>query len=574
MIMPEKISKAEVAYGLYLQGVSPKEIAERLGCGIRHAYRLIAQKEPINPRKKKKVKNDDSGMSKKSNSRKKKTAPKTPTKTPEPVVEQLPAYIREVMQIQSAFTNSKLLCSVKDAIMLREESRRLESRPDIPVWNIPKLVAQTPRQMEIIDAICDPAIGIVMIEGDKRTGKSTSTFVGICQGVWEGKFNKIGLWAAGRDNAKGILKDVFNDKITYTETYPLFKGFGSTQQKLFWNGAVLCALSTNDKSTSGLDFDCCWIDECHAVVENFPDVFDMIVMTMRAKPNIKLILSMNRGTGVYELFKTTLLRDLDPSEYRFFTLTKDDVSHITEEADTKVRTIVRAVGGADSERRWLDNAEVRTGSSFNPVSIKAAYDQYDVFISFNKTEGVFRVLSFDPSGSGHPMGWFCGACNLDGTEFWELGSGELRLADDLTDIESAMGLTPEQIRLILLNHARNHRITLFISESNMNGKEMVIFFQQHGFQAINQNFAGPNSKTGVSRGRMIHIVREIMDNRALYLKGAELKSNLLIYNPDEHEKSAKFKGDVSDAFIHCIYRLAYLSRSKYLMLGRTEYSFI
>lgn len=571
--------RREYAYGLYLQGKTPKEIAKVMGVSERTAYRYVQQKEaelkaqhykdhldryrhPDTPRPKKRKK-----------TAKKKSEPEI---IAEPVREvlKLPAFVKDIMNIQKAFISRELPCTVKDAIMLREEANRLDSRSDIPGWSVPSAVASTKRQMEIVDAICNPSIGIVMIEGDKRTGKSTSSFIGIVQAVWEGKISKIGVWAAGQENAKGILNDVFNDDITCTYTYPLFRGTGSLEQKVFWNGALIKALSSNAVSTSGLDFDCCWIDECHAVVEQYPEVFNMIAMTMRAKPNIKLILSMNRGTAVYEYFKNTLLKNIKPEQYRFFTLTKNDVHHITEAADSTVRTIVKAVGGQKEVDRWLDNVEVRTGTAFNPVSIRLAYERKLFFNSEAERYGAYRVLAFDPSGSGHPMGWFVGATNLDGTMFWELDSGEMQLADSMTDVDKKLGLTPEQVHLKLLNIAREYNITLFISEPNMNGQDMVLYMQQNGIQAIKQSFAGPNAKKGASRGRMIHICRHILDSNIIKLEGETLRAELMIYNPDQHEKVAKFKGDVADAFIHTIYRLALISNSRYLNKMQNNLTFI
>ena len=445
-----------------------------------------------------------------------------------------------------------------------------EENAMIPNWERPAIL--NPRQNEIMDAILDYTHQVVAVEGDKRTGKSTGWFNAACEGGWSGRFSKIGFWASGEENAIGILNDVFSDPITTKETFPLFKGMGSRTQKVFWNNATIKAHSNNAASTSGLDFDLVIIDECHQVIVEHPDIFAMVAMTLRAKPNLKIVLVMNQGQGVYQLFKDKLEKKIPEDKYKFFTLLKEDTTHITEESDNMVRALVEASTGKQEADRWLNNEYSGAGTSFHPVSITAAYDAYDTFINYQQPIPAFIVESYDPSGSGHPMGWFIGACDAKGEAFWELESGELRLGDNMKDIDSGERLTPGQIEAFLLNKGRHHHITHFISESNMNGKDMKMRFLQAGFQAENQNFSTDSKqKKGASRGNMIHVSRKIMDDRAMYLcNRTELLPGLLIYDPDGHEKTAKFKGDCQDAMIQCFYKLARLSHSPYLRKSSAE----
>ena len=486
---------------------------------------------------------------------------------------QLSPYISEVMNIQGAFLGLKQPCSVKDAIDLREKAMQFEGLQDVPAWTRPKCL--NPRQNEIMDGILDFSHQVIGVEGDKRTGKSTSWFNAVCEGHWEGRFRKTGLWAAGQENAMGILGDVFTDKITMQATFPLFKGMGSRTQKVFFNNTVIQAHSNNVGTTSGLDFDCVVIDECHKVIVENPEIFAMIAMTLRAKPNLKIILVMNQGEGAYQLFKKKLQEKIPPEKFAFYTLMKSDTTHITEESDLMVRTLIEASTGTAEAKRWLDNEYNASGTSFNAISLAAAYSSYDAFINYEQPIPSYKVMSFDPSGSGHPMGWYIGACNATGTKFWELESGELALGDTLKDFESRGKLTPKQILTFLLSKAKEHGIHLFISESNMNGKQMKADFLLNGFKATNQNFTtDKNQKKGASRGAMILITRDIMDDMALFLCGDTLQDTFSIYNPDAHEKSAKFKGDVADASIHCNYRLAKMSKSPYLHKRGTQLHFL
>ena len=374
-------------------------------------------------------------------------------------------------------------------------------------------------------------------------------------------FKNCGLWASGEDNAIGILQDVFHDSLSVEETYPLFKGEGSSKQKVYFNNAKIKAFSNNAARTSGLDFELCWIDEAHEVVVEHPEVFDMIIMTMRAKPSIKLLITMNKGTGTYHIFKETLEKEFG-KEVVFLTIEDDDIAHITTKADSKVRTLVKAVGGKDEVTRWLDNKMIPF-STFDPISVMNAYQQYEIFMNMDKPTAMYTVESYDPSGTGHPSGLSIWSCNADGTRFWMNYGCEMQLGETRKDWDRGK-LTPEQRDSLMLTRAKEYHITHFISESNMNGKDMKILFSVKGYESYNQNFASAAATKGASRGKMCHVMRRIMDDQALYFGNEMLKNELSIYNPDKHEKVAKFKGDIADSSIHAVYFLAKLTNSPYL----------
>lgn len=513
----------------------------------------------------------------------------------------LPPLLQEVLQIQSIWTKNNLTCSVNDALKLREISQQFSNTSDIPKFELPVAITcktgydddqlkykqlYDPKTFQrtdnsygitkqecIINAICEPSYEIVAVEAAKRHGKSTAAFVGICQGIWENKFKKIGLWASGEDNACGILTDVFNDPISVEQTYPLAKGTGSAHQKVFFNNAIIRAFSNNASRTSGLDFELCWIDEAHEVVVEHKEVFDMILMTMRAKPSIKLLITMNKGTGTYAIFKDTLEKEFG-KEVVFFTIEDEDIAHITTKADSKVRTLVKAVGGKNEVTRWLDNKAIAFGT-FDPMMVLNAFKSYDAFIKFDKPPAAFTVESLDPSGTGHPMGLTIWSCDAEGEHFWMEFAQELQLGEELKDWASGAKLTPEQVDQILLTKAKEHKITHFISESNMNGKMAKILFTQHGYIAQNQNFGDDKKQQkGASRGGMCHVVRNIMDENALFFHDEDLKNEWSIYNPDEHESVAKFKGDNADSSIHAIFKLATLSHSRFLNTAPISMNFV
>lgn len=424
------------------------------------------------------------------------------------------------------------------------------------------------KQMLMIRLICDPLIEILAVEASKRMGKSTGAYVGINQGVWEGLFHNIGLWASGEDNAMGILHDVMHDTISVTQTTPLLKGGkeGSEHHKVFFNNAKIRAFSNNAARTSGLDFDLCWIDECHKVATEHEDVFDMIIMTMRAKPSIKLLLTMNKGTGTYHNFQRTLEKEFG-KETVFMVLEEGDLCHITEKADKKCRTLVKAIGGKNEVTRWLDNKAIPFGT-FDAISVLNAFESYVPWIT-TKPIPFYTVFSYDPSGSDHAHGWDVWAADRKGTNFWQLDGGEFQLGETLKEFKSGEKLTPQQLRVFMISKAKKYLTvgnnnTMFISESNMNGKEMRAEMITYGYVAKNQNFASEKSKKGVSRDKMCYIVRGIMDDNAMFFFSEILRNELSIYDPNNHKGVDEFKGNEADSTIHAIYRLCKMSRSPYL----------
>lgn len=515
------------------------------------------------------------------------------------------SYINEIVAIQAEFKKFNLQCNVQDAVKLRQSALQISGGQDIPPWSIPfhindkngknlynpntyeqivdksdwpnpdpsLIVKGVTKQVLIIKAICDPNIEIVAVEADKRKGKSTAAFSGICQGVWENIFKVIGMWAAGEDNAIGILGDVFRDEVSVNNTLPLFKGTGSQKQKVFFNNSLIKAFSNNAARTSGLDFDLCWIDEGHEVVVEHPEVFDMIIMTMRAKPSIKLLITMNKGTGTYHIFRDTLEKEFG-SEVAFFTIEDGDITHITQKADRKVRTLVKAVGGKKEVDRWLNNKAVSL-STFDTMSVIYAFENYALFLSTHDIVAKYTVASYDPSGTGHPMGYSIWSCDATGTFFWQRFGIEYELGERPEEWGLGEKLNHHQIQADMLERAHEFHATHFISESNMDGKNKMIEFRMRGYTSENQNYGNDKNKDSTpSRGAMCHIVRTIMDNQALFINSQRLRDQWSIYSPEAHEKVAKFKGDEADSGIHAIYYLCTLTNSPYLSQESYEMEWI
>lgn len=482
-----------------------------------------------------------------------------------PLKATLSKYIQDVMNIQSVFVGNSLQCTVKDAMSLRDNAMQFEGMQDIPSWTRPPILNK--RQNEIVDVMVDRIHQVVAVEGGKRTGKSTSWFIGVAEGVWEGRFKKVGVWAAGQENAIGILNDVFTDAITVGSTYPLFKGMGSRTQKVFFNNAIVQAHSNNVGSTSGLDFDCVVIDECHKVIEENPEIFAMIAMTLRAKPNLKIILTMNQGTGAYQLFKRKLQDRIPEDRFKFFTLNREDTEHITDESDEMVRVLVEASTGKEEAKRWLDNKFMGTGDTFDSMFIIKAYENYEIIRNRENLQPHTVIMGIDPADAVHPVGWWIGAISDGGEWCWELESGEINLARSLDEVDGGEKWTKTRMEAFLMSKYKEYRCDLHVIESNSGGIQTSLNFNLGGCNGRTQNFGSPKSKH--SRESMIGFTKNILESGHLLLKGDKLQDNMVKYDPNKNTKN-KFKGDIVDAMLHAIFRLMYKTRSPY-MFEKTAY---
>lgn len=543
-------------------------------------------------------------------------------------------FIKDVANIQGYFAESELICSVKDAMNLRSESMRLEGMEDIPPWNVPfhikdpvgknlyhpktlkrviectdwidkdgnqiidsielktdtssdwdsahlptglneikiKTRAVT-KQVLIMKVICDPSYEIVGVEADKRKGKSTAAFAGVCQGHWDGIFRKTGLWASGEDNALDILNDVFHDKISTADTSPLFKGVGSDTKKVFFNNGILKAFSNNAARTSGLDFDLCWCDEAHEVIVNHSDVLAMIVMTMRSKPGIKLLLTMNMGTGAYQLFKTVMEREFGPKEWCMLTIEDGDIVHITAKADKKTRILVEALVGKDEKERWLDNKYNASGDVFDAYHVGQARIDYRTIMAIQNPVPEMKIMGIDPSDVRHPVGWAIWAANADGTLFWMISGGEIKLARNQEDLiakgkgQGSVKWTKKRMEAFLIAEAQEQIIKMLVIESNSGGGQTRLNFIMAGIPAMPSNF-GSSQKSRHSREAMIGFFKGALEAGALLYDDDLLEARLTMYDPEKKDSSTKkkqpFKGDIVDASLHAIYRLMYLTRSPFM----------
>jgi hypothetical protein len=306
----------------------------------------------------------------------------------ESVGAEVPKYIREVAAIQSYFSGLNQQCNTQAAMQLKDKADQLYHSADLPPWSRSPMLNK--RQLEIMDAIVNDEVQVVFVEGDKRTGKSTTWFNGVCESVWDGKIKRWGFWSKSQDNACSILRDVKNDPITVEQCGKLYNGSGSANRLSFFNGGFIEVGATdNPNSSSGQAFQGIVIDETHNVITENPKTFAMIAMILRSEKHMKMIFCANQGMTAFQMLKAELLTNIDPKNMKFFTLLKSDCTHISESNDKLIRVLVNASAGEEMAAQFLDNQIVREGDliypmapineAFDPNHPLPSFEQYDSF---------------------------------------------------------------------------------------------------------------------------------------------------------------------------------------------------
>lgn len=421
------------------------------------------------------------------------------------------------------------------------------------------------RQQEIIDCILDETTKVILIEGDRRTGKTTSWFYGMLENMIEGKRKKWGFWAATEQSCMKLHRDAVNDPKFFKYHGHLIQKFSGKKSSYLDGSCYIETHATKMSDASGLQYQGIIIDEFQQVITDNPDAFAIITGITRSEPNMKFLLVCNQGGSAYYLAKKKLKLLFDKGIAKYFKLEMCDTVHITEEQDEITRALMGMAASSSMVKAQLDNVYDASGDVFYSASIEWAYHNYKSIMQLDKQMATMKIMCVDPSGAGHPFGWFIGACNSGGRFFWELESGEMQLASSLDDLESREKWSQERIDAFLIAKAKEYNVNLVIIESNMSGPAMLLKFLQNSLTCLHQNF-GPKASES-SRDNMIGIARHIMDSHCLILKGESLQDSLLRYDPDKETKY-KRKGDSADAMIHCLFKLCEMTVSQF-MYGET-----
>lgn len=419
-----------------------------------------------------------------------------------------------------------------------DERHEFEVQPDIISYTRPTLLNE--KQHEIIDKGVVGSVKIIMIEGDRRTGKSTAWFEIVKENIYEGRRTKWGLWAATAESCSKIHRDAVQDKKFWKWTEPLIMSHTATRTRFRVNDGLLETHATKMTDASGLQYEGIIIDEFHQVLKDNPEAFATIAGITRSEADLLIIMVCNRGTGAYEAFKDALQPLIKKGMAVFYTLMKDDTVHITEESDEVADILMRASMGDDFADRQLKNEASWSGDAFTPKMIIDSMNSYDFFMEGLGDNASMNVIGVDP-GFAHPTGVI--VMGLWRGHIFELESMLLR-GKDTSD---------ERIKAIVAELAEGYGTTQIKCESNSGGLHWIKSWNdEYGLNAVAQNFHGTESHS-FHRKNMIKGIRDLMLSHRVHFFNKDLKFQLLKYDPDKDKNDSK--GDLADAFIHACYAL-------------------
>jgi len=404
-----------------------------------------------------------------------------------------------------------------------------------PLWFRPKVLY--PKQHQICDFLNDNETQIIVITGPRRTGKSTSWYVGVNEAIYDGLRTQWGLWGATERGASKILTDAWKDQLTSDATRPLHTA--KTFSKLnFFNGGLIEVNATTVTGSKGFKYHGIIMTEFDQILKDNPDAVASIVGILRSEPNLKLMLDMNMGSGAYHLLMDKLSKEKYKGRVQIIELLNEDVQHLSVERDELVADIMECAMGQDYVDEQMKHIESFTGDSFPPKLIIEAMNSYDKFMLTVAKKKHLCVIGVDP-GFGHPTGIFVLGAHRG--HLFELESMELRGKDTSED----------RIKALVAELAIDYGAEI-VCESNSGGLHWIKEWNdKYNLRAISQNFSS-NQLDYSARGSMIRIVRELLETHRIHFCNDRLRQEMLIYNPEKDKNDSK--GDLADAFIHAVYR--------------------
>jgi hypothetical protein len=451
---------------------------------------------------------------------------------------------------------SVLQTFMKDRDRIQQSTENLNQKPII--YMRPKQFH--PKQHEIVDAIQDPTIKLIFVEGCQRSGKSTGVFAGLHEvSLQTNHLIRVALLAGkggknGRDGgSKGILADVLRDPILEEANKIALDLSSQTNDCIRWKNGLMemVAMELTVASIKGGDKEIIWIDEMDVAISEGQDKREAVqsaVNTMLATPNFKLILSSNLDKGIYQILRESILK-LNDKCVKCISIRKEDCPHLNR-ADissnyTFARTISDALLGDGFGKMRLEGEMSGDGDCFNFAAIDDAFSLYDSYLqTIGDKISALRYMAIDPSGTGHPFGVFIGAYDPQRDEHVEVEAFEMQMGDANVAIREKS--SPQRINEILLTKCQQNFVKKVCIESNSGGQAIAIFLRAHKIVVMNQNFGGKEAHN--SRANFVKLANYILDEHKIVLKYPKLKSELTIYNPSVNKE--EYKGDVADAFLH------------------------
>ena len=480
-------------------------------------------------------------------------------------LDNLPPGLKEFLQVTATAQSLIPTWKPTDTADYIRNPPKMQAAPEIITYS--RSTIWSSKQHEIMNHL---QIANCAIEGDKQTGKTTCTYAGIIEDCilnerhWH-------FFAQNGNNAQRLYIKARDDKPNagFKPYYAAYSSTKCTIKNIYHTISIFEIHNTTINDVSGCTGNI-WIDEVDKVLKDNPQVIGTAVALLRSNPELRLVFSMNKGSGVYQLLVEKLKKWSEESgktiTLNFLLLEKKDApwavgKDVTElaERDEFIGDIMEVCMGEDFVKQQLENADTSSGDAFNYVSLQDAYDMYDTYWqNIGMKYPSITHMAIDPSGTGHPFGVFIGAYDPIRDEHLEVESFEMQMGDPNTVTREKQ--SPNRINEILLEKCQKYNIKKVCIESNSGGQAIAIFLRSHNIQVVMQNFGAKTAFN--SRANYVKLANYVLDGRKIVLKYAKLKSELTIYNPDIDK--GEHKGDAADAFLHYLWLacggMAYLMR--------------
>lgn len=423
-----------------------------------------------------------------------------------------------------------------------QDSREVE----VPVYERPPMLY--PTQIAIVDAIQDTPTRVIVVEGDRRTGKTSACFTGCVENVVNGDRPIVDLWASKGDAARRILNDLCTIDVTAPYVSPLIASRTSREVRFRVNKGRLTIHDTTVADSKGIAGTIIWITEFDQVLRSNPIVVASIAGILRDRKDMKILLDMNKPTGespgdvaAYNDLKKDLHVLEASGAVKFFVLEKKDVTHITEESDAVARALMVGAAGDTYARAALENLDVHEKDLFSASAILDAYESAAMFATTCHEPPLDVVMGIDPGYTGL-------AVNVT----YKYRNGMMRTM--VSETLSGASMTEQQLMDRIFEYCKTHGVRHVFIENNSGGLWWIKNLKMQGINATASDFGG--EATTIAKGSFIRVVKAVLDRREWVFESDELRRALGMYNPDEPRgKNSQHKAHVVDAAMHAIWKL-------------------
>jgi hypothetical protein len=297
-----------------------------------------------------------------------------------------------------------------------------------------------------------------------------------------------------------------------------------------------------------------WCDEFDVAIKANKIAVQSLINMAIANPDMLVIFTSNMDSGIYQYMKQQFEKlALTEEQVAYVEIFPEDCPWLKEAKNLPLVTqISNILVGPEITQMRLENKYSGSGDRFDPESIKDAYDIYETlfnqeFKSDNPiTECDWRLLSIDPSGTGHPFGWIL--LGIKNNHIIEFKGGMMKMGVDPT----GQKWSTERINEFFLKTSRENYCRCVLLENNTYGTGLIVFLKNHGIDVQISTRGKEGNDNSLSN--MMNVARKVFEDRLIALKNSDLRGQLTMYDPVEKGKSDnQFKGDIADALVNGIF---------------------